>query len=321
MDSSFAERIRARYPEGLTGVFAIGGSRTTYVLERSRNKHNPGHIEDFATYTDHAFERLFNLFQMFFELGGQNIIKQIFSHHGLYERGPEYAQQAARMCLRCIEQPQIEFYKSNGVDPYFAGIDTLLQLPEGSFERELGEQLAEFQRNWHYQEGRRKLIWEVVSMPLYSIWRAHQVMGEASQAQLEVELSTANDLPTMHSLLYRYYARAVYGTDIPRPHFYFAGNRNGDLKLRGILPLALLGGDTIRMFFTPYPALFTTRGTLQAILEDLAFGKPLSSKKIDYSGQWTPELVEKEYQRVMELAADPRSTLGLIRQVQPTQED
>jgi hypothetical protein len=69
------------------------------------------------------------------------------------------------------------------------------------------------------------------------------------------------------------------------------------------------------MFFTPYPALFTTRETLQAILEDLAFGKPLSSNKIDYSGRFTPELAEQEYQRVMELAADPRSTLGLIRQV------
>jgi hypothetical protein len=258
---------------------------------------------------------------MFFELGGQNVIWPLFSDEGFYERGSEYAQEAARMCLRLIEPRQMKFYKNNDIDPYFAGIDTLLQLPDGRYERDLGEQLADFQQSWHYQEGRRKLIWEVVSMPLYSIWKAHQVMGEKAQAQLEVEYSSITDMQSMNNLFYRYYARAVYGTDLPRPHFYLAGNRNGDLKLRGILPIALLGGNSMRMFFTPYPTLFTTHESLQAILEDLAFGKPLSSKKIDYSGQFTPELAEKEYQRVVKLAADPRSTVGLIRQIQSDQED
>jgi hypothetical protein len=321
MDSAFAERIRQRYPEGLTGVFALGGTRTTYIMERSRHKDNPGHMEDLTAYLDHVFDRFFKLVGTFFEFGGQNVIVPLYSHQGFYERGTEYSQQAVRMCLQLIEPTQIEFYKSNEVDPYFAGIDTLLQLPEGRFEHELGKQLAEFQQNWHYQEGRRKLVWEVVSIPLYSIWKAHQVMGEAAQAQLQEGLSAETDLQTLHDLLYRYYAQAVYGTNLPMPQFYLGTNRNGDLKLRAFLPIALLGGASFRMFFTPYPSLFTTRETLQAILEDLAFGKPLSSKKIDYSGQFTPELAEKEYQRVVELAADPRSTVGLVRQVQSTHED
>lgn len=319
---TFAERIRERYPEGLTGVFAIGGTRTTYALERARTKHDPGHIEDFVQYLDYIFERFFKLLGVYFELGGQNVINPLFSHV-LGERGPEYAREAAHMLLRLIEPRQIEQLEKYEVDPYFAGIDTLLHLPEGCYEREVGERLADFQRNWHYQEGRRKLIWEVLSIPLYSMWNAHRVMGEEAQAQLEEELLAVTDLQAMPDPLYRYYARAVYGTVIPRPHFYLAGNRNGDLKLNAWLHLAFLGNDSsaMRLFFTPYPVLYITRETLQTILEDLAFGKPFTSRDKDYSGQFTPELAEKEYQRVMELAADPRSTLGLIRQVQPTQED
>jgi hypothetical protein len=48
-DPSFADRIRVRYPEGLTGVFAIGGTRTTYVLEQNRQTSDPGRIDNFAT--------------------------------------------------------------------------------------------------------------------------------------------------------------------------------------------------------------------------------------------------------------------------------
>src|SRR5690606_14988848 len=157
---------------------------------------------------------------------------------------------------------------------------------------------------------------------LYSIWSAHQVMGEEARAHLETELAAITDLQAMHDILYRYYSHAVYGTDIPYPHFYLGSNRNGDLKLRSLLPIALLCGGSFRLYFTPYPSLFTTRKTLQEILEDLAFGKTITSSKFtNYSGQFTSKLAESEYQRILELAADPRSTLGLIRQVQPTQED
>src|SRR5687768_15774386 len=105
---SFSDRIRKRYPEGLTGVFAPGGTRTTFILEQ-RNQENPGLILDFAEYADYAFDRLFELIAMFFELGGQNLIIPLFSYQGFYERGEEYAEQAARMCLRVIDSPKVAF--------------------------------------------------------------------------------------------------------------------------------------------------------------------------------------------------------------------
>ncbi len=315
--NTFAERIRERYPEGLTGIFAVGGTRTTYILEQQRSLQNPGSLDDFAIYADYAFERLFDLTETFFELGGQNMIIAMFSYQGFYERGEDYARQAAQMCLRVITPERIEFYQHHGIDPYFVGIDTLLQLPEDHYAHQLGAEFARFQQQWSYQEGRRKIIWEVAPIPLFSFWKAHMVMGEAAQTALQNDLEQCTDLRTMHDRLYQYYARAVYGTDLPIPQFYLGSNRNGDMKLRAVLPIALLCGDPFRLFYTPYPSLFITRDTLQTILEDLAFGKPLRSTKTDYSGQMTSELVEAEYQRVLELSGDPFSTLGLVRQKNP----
>jgi hypothetical protein len=34
---TFADRVRARFPEGLTGIIAIGGTRTTFILEYNRS--------------------------------------------------------------------------------------------------------------------------------------------------------------------------------------------------------------------------------------------------------------------------------------------
>ena len=318
---TFAERIRERYPEGLTGVFAVGGTRTAYVLQQRRNTPDPGLIDDFVAYVNYAFDRLFLMFDDFYQLGGQNLIIPLFSYQGFYERGEEYGHLAAEMCLQMIEPSRVQFYIDNDIDPYFAGIDTLIALPEDRFEHRIGLRFEEFQQKWQYREGRRKLISEVAPIPLYSYWNAHRVMEVEEKAKFESELSAVTELREMHDLLYRYYSRAVYGTEIPYPHFYLGTNRNGDMKLRALLPISLLCGGPFRMFFTPYPTLFMTRETLQTILEDLAFGKPFTSRDKDYSGKMTPELVEMEYQRIMKLAADPRSTLGLIRQAQPVQED
>lgn len=318
---TFADRIRERYPEGLTGIFITSGTRTTYALVQKRHDLDPGRIEDMEAYADFASELTRDLFATFFELGGQNLITTPLSYQRFSDdHGAEYTEIISGLCRTLMEDKWVEFYQRLNIDPYFVGIDTLLHSSEHK-SYSLGLQCAEFNKNWTYKEGRRKLIWEIAPIPLYSIWKVHQVMGKAAQAQLETELSAAIDLQTIHDLLYRYYARAVYGTDLPMPHFYLGANRNGDLKLRSLFPIALLCGGPFRMFFTPYPSLFITRETLQAILEDLAFGKPLTSKKTDYSGQLTPELADQEYERIMELAADPRSTLGLIRQVQSDNED
>ncbi len=86
------------------------------------------------------------------------------------------------------------------------------------------------------------------------------------------------------------------------------------------MPIGLTGGDgtrsAIRMFYTPYPTLMTRPETLQAIVEDVAFGKRFYAPKTDYSGQYTPELAAKEYERFMQLTVDPGTTLGLSRDVE-----
>jgi hypothetical protein len=310
---SFADRIRERYPEGLTGIFAPGGTRTTFILENGRNQQDPGSIQDFGEYADYAFDRLFDLIQTFFDLGGQNLIVPLFSYQGFYERGPEYAEQAARMCLTVIDDKKVAFYKQNNIDPYLVGIDTLLHLPKEQFAHQLGEEFENFQHSWPYQNGRRKIIWEVAPIPLFSFWRAHQVMSEQENLEFEASLEQSTDLQDMHDKLYRYYARAVYGTDIPMPQFYLGSNRNGDIKLRSMLPLAMVCGGPFRMFFTPYPSLFITSEILQAILEDLAFAKPLRSMKIDYSGQVTADLIEAEYQRVLQVSGDTSQIPGMVR--------
>lgn len=315
--AEFAERIRRRYPEGLTGIFAVGGTRTAYILDQQRRSDSPGQIDDFAAYADYGFDRLFELVESFFELGGQNAVIAMFSYQGFYERGEEYGRLAAEMCLRAIDEARVSFYQTHGADPYFAGIDTLLHLPPEQFAHQLGAAFRDFQAAWPYQNGRRKIIWEVAPIPLFSFLRAREVMGAEAHAQLEAELAAAADLQTLHDTLYRYYARATYGTDLPIPHFYLGSNRNGDLKLRAVLPIALLCGGAFRMFYTPYPSLFLKREVLQAILEDLAFGKPLRSFNTDYRDKITGDLVEVEYQRILELSADPRSTLGLVRKTHP----
>jgi hypothetical protein len=315
---SFAERIRERYPEGLTGVFAVGGTRMTYILNHAHESADPGRINDMDAFADYMFDLLRDLVTAFFELGGQNVIIPALSYQLFNnERGPEYVEVAGKACYKLMQDQWVDYYNKMEVDPYIKGIDTLIHFPETRFTYDLGMECLQFNEGWSYKEGRRKLIWEISPIPLFSFWRAHQVMGDGAQADLEHQISTAPDMQTLNDSLYRYYARAVYGVDMPTPHFYLGTNRNGDLKLRAMLPIALLCGDPFRLFFTPYPSLYIARETLQAILEDLAFGKPLRSRKTDYSGQITSELSELEYQRILRLRADPNTTLGLVRKVQP----
>lgn len=313
--AEFAARIRERYPEGLTGIIPIGGTRTTYILEHNRDNANPGQIESFSAYADHVENRIRALMSSFFELGGQNLVAPILSYQ-LFEdeRGQAYVDMATQQSFRLMNDDWTAYYQSQNIDPYFAGIDTLLHFPQRALQYQLGEAMTEYQKQWPYREGRRKLIWEIAPIPLYSFWRAPAVLGEAAQAELEARLSNATDMDAMYEALYRYYAQAAYGTTIPRPHFYLGNNRSGELKVRAMLPVALLCGGPVRFFYVPYPTLLMTRDTLQAVLDDLAFGKRIRSNgSADYSGKLTQELIEAEYQRVIQLSGDPMTTLGLLR--------
>ena len=314
--SEFAAQIRERYPEGLTGVFAVGGTRTTYILEQNRDASDPGYIEDFAEHGRYLMQRYQQLIQMFFGLGGQHMIITAFSFRGFYNRGDEYAELVTNELRRFMNDDLCAFYADNEIDPYFVGVDTLLALPEDTLVHQVGRELIDFQKAWPNRDGRRKLGWEIASIPLYSFWQAYKRMDEGEKAELDAQLAALTNLEEVNRVLYNHFAQAAYGTDIPLPHFYLGTNKSGDLKWRSPLPLALTGGDYMRMFYTPYPTLFITRETLRTILEDLAFGRRFYSAKTDYSGRFTPELAQAEYERVMAMREDPETTLGLSRRVE-----
>ena len=59
VDKEFSERIRERYPEGLTAILAIGATRTTYILEHNRESETPGKITDFNLYVSTTFDSLY----------------------------------------------------------------------------------------------------------------------------------------------------------------------------------------------------------------------------------------------------------------------
>ena len=178
----------------------------------------------------------------------------------------------------------------------------------------MASEFAAFQRQWPYQAGRRKLIWEIAPIPLFSFYRAQQVMGEEAVSELEASLSATSDMNVMYNLLYKFYSRSAYGTEIPMPHFYLGTNRNGEMHLRSLIPISLLCGGPFRLYYTPYPNLFIQREVLRDILEDLAFGKvALRSVEKDYGEKYTSDLAEAEYQRFLELSANADSVYGFTR--------
>ncbi len=315
IDEDFARRIRERFPEGLTGLFAIGGTRTTYILEHNRNAQNPGKIQDFADYGLQLQEKYLNFARMFVELGGQNLIISAFSFIGFYNRGAEYAELATREMGRLVDEIAIAFYKQHRLDPYFVGIDTLLRLPPDSSAHQMGKRLQEFQNSWPYRAENGRLIWEIASIPNLTLWHGFQEMNEADRVALNDELEQFDNLLDVQRCLYRHFSKMVLGFEIPMPHFYLGTNKGGDLKLRSPIGIGLTAGEYLRLYYTPYPSLFITSETLKAILEDLAFKERFHSSETDYKGQYTPELVQKEYERVMALASNPDSVLGYTRRV------
>jgi hypothetical protein len=314
-EKSFVERIRERYPEGLTAVVPIGGTRTMYILDKQRHHENPGEIADFADHADYLLEQYFALIQMFFDLGGQNIIIPILAYDRFTAYGTRYAGLISDLTQMLIRDQAVKAYREKNIDPYFLGTDTLVKLPADHPGHGLGQALRAFQASWDYQAGRRKVFWEIAGLPLYSMWNSKNVMPPEEQAKLEAEIEATNDIEKVRHLAYNYYSKALYGTELPLPHFYLGCNRNGDLKVGSALSTTLTWGFMCRMFFVPYSTMFITRETLQTIIEDVAFGKLMRSKTADYDNRYTSEMAQAEYERMMELRADPMTTVGLSRQV------
>ena len=315
VDERFAQQVRSHFPEGLTGIIAVGGTRTSFVLSTEPDesgRRDPGKIDP-KEYAKFGADRYVGLLRMFFDLGGQNLIVPVLSYQSFHERGAEYTNQFTGFA-RWLAGPEFQrIYRELGVDPFFCGIDTLLHLPEGDGARALGEALRDFRSGWEYAPGRRKVIWEIAPIPLYSFWRATAALAPDEQHALDAELAAMTDLDQVYRRLFQFYARSALGAEIPVPHFYLGTNRNGDLKLRAPLSLSMLCGGAFRAFYTPYPTLFLTPAALRTVIEDLISGGGLRSFTKDYEGHYSDELFRRERERVLALRDDPRSTLGLLR--------
>lgn len=312
--TTFADRIRARYPEGLTGLFAIGGTRTQFILENNRNNSKPGEIGNLQDYVATQLQRYFEFADMFFTLGGQNMIITALGFESFFQRGNQYADFISHSTLNLISEQAKRYYQALHTDPYFIGTDSLLLLPTSHPAHRLGSSLIQFMRNWDYDSSRRKLVWEIASIPLLTLWQASNVDSRDHKDLANPVVDQPADLTSVRNTYYEYFSQLAYGARIPHPHFYLGTNRNGDLKLRTVLPAVFIGGSDCRLYFTPYPSLMMTQEAMQVMLEDLAFGvRKLSSRQMDYKDKYTPELAEAEYQRFRELTQDPHSTVGLSR--------
>lgn len=313
---AFSERIRARFPEGLTGLFAIGATRRTYILEQQRDLDDPGHIRDFDEMTTYLYRRYLDFAAMFFDLGGQNMIISGLSYRSFFERGEEYARKVSPQVARLIDDESVAFYQEQQIDPYFIGLEVLSGNAANPVIREIVDQLHDFSAHWDYQPGRRTMFWEIATIPLLSFWQVFQAMNADERHELDARIAACPDLPSIQRTLYEHFSRAILGVPMPMPHFYLGAAMSGDLKFRSPLMLSLTGGEYLRAYYTPYPTLMLARDGLREILDDLAFGKRLHSPTAyDYSGRYSSTLVDAEYQRIQSLIDDPSVILGMRRQV------
>jgi len=78
MTAEFAARIRERYPEGLTGIFAIGRTRTAYILEQNQQAADPGKIADFGNYAAYLETRYQEFIKAYLDLGGRTRLLPCF---------------------------------------------------------------------------------------------------------------------------------------------------------------------------------------------------------------------------------------------------
>jgi hypothetical protein len=313
--SALKARIRERYPQGLTGIFSVGATRTSFILEHNRENENPGEITDFNAYVRYGIDSSLRFLNMFFEMGGSHALATIASFQILEDkRGPHYPELAAQQSQLLYDGSAQEFYRQHQIDPYFTGIDILLLRPEGSPQHRMAKAVVAFQKTWDYQPDHHRLVWEIAPMPLYTFRLVDELMGEAARLEFDEKLEQAlGNYNQMYQLLYDYYATAAYGTPVPAPQFYLASNRNGDMKPRAFLPFSLEASAELRMYFTPYPLLFMTHESLEVILEDLLVEKRLRSYQADYKDRFTPEMAQQMYRHFKDLASDPTTTLGLSR--------
>jgi hypothetical protein len=285
--------INEIFPD-LTAILVIGGTRTAYALHTGKPN-----IEDFPVFVDWNLREYQRIIRDYQALGGRHLIMPALSWQSFSKRGEKYTQGVISAMRVLITEEMRNFYKELNFRVRFTGIDTLLYLPEDTPEHQLGAELERFNQSW--QTGENYLVWEVAPIPTFSILQS----GIPPEGE---------SLEGLHNGLYRQLANCTYGLDMPIPHLYIGSARNGDLKLRAMLPFALAFGTETRFYFLPYPSIMMNRAALKTILHDLAAGiQDRATGQFDYEDVLNEEAIQQKRIEFESRMADTSQILGLAR--------
>jgi hypothetical protein len=308
------EEIRHKFPGGLTAVLGTGGSRTSYILEYNRHKNNPGKI-DFDDYGEKMRDKFCLLVKNIVSLGGKNIIDAAPTYGLIATRTPQYVYSIIDLAKRIyLDEKMQEFYKENHIDPYFVGMEAFLNTPVDSPFNKYAQKLIHFMNEWSYHPDNNRLILEVGTIHIFSIWRALQSNTQEEQQQLEQEIESTFDLKTKFDILYQYFIKKIYGFHVPIPHFLLSSNAKGSCKCFLPLPMILSGGIKTRFFYMPYSPIAISYSALETIIRDLIAPKSQTSLEIDYSDKSNlSTLLENKYQEMLTLVNNPNVIIGLTK--------
>ena len=233
------------------------------------------------------------------------MIVPFFYYQGFKKRGDDYVNSDIGSFLQLVTEQFAPFYRANNVDSYFAGIDTLLHMPEAEITHQFGggwqifknsgstsyddENLSGrlrpyrcsrcyghsrswMKQRWHCWKRKSKQQLHLMTSPICCTSIIHVPFMEQ---RFRWRISIWGPFETM-IINYRQFCRCLYTMDVP-----------SDCTIRRIPA------------FSP---------PLQC------FGKSASSLGVDYRAEYTKESALVEYESYITLRDNPKSTIGLLRQ-------
>lgn len=288
----------------ITAILSFSGTRMAYVLERNRDKENPGEI-DYPDYLDYSLGKIKDIVTYYFEAGGQNLILEVLDV-GLMtdDRGEQYADLATQYIYELADGLN-KFYREIEADVTFIGIDAIQHLPTGHPAQKLGKYLNDFNNQWQYDyNNRHQILWNIAAIPLYTIHQASQSSG-FSQINMEKITKVEADY-------YENFAQQIYGFNCPMPDLYISSNTNGDFTINSRLPLTLGLNYHFRLFYVPFPTFFMTQDHFNTIMLDMEAKLIYNSYAIDYGGQISQDTAKRGYEYYKAMAKSGENISGLF---------
>lgn len=284
----------------VTAVISFGGTRTAYILENNRDKQDPGKI-DYDDYINYCFNRMKKIIEDYLNAGGHNLVIQVLDIE-LFSgrRGDRYVELASQYAYELTSDSFQKFYAKYNLDVSFVGIDAIRELNPMHPAKTVGDHLHQFNLNSSYNESRRKLVWNISAIPLFSIYNK-------SQKQLNIPM---DNLVQAQQQYYQYFSKEIYGFNLPMPDIYIGNNRDGDLPLSTRLPIVIGAQHHLRLFFLPFPSFFITKNHFQLILSDLS-KKDATDNNLDYRNQVTRSQLNNDYEKFKRLAGE-NTIFGLL---------